>query len=204
MFLARFEHEKFPAEHMQNNSFLHLHKRLYFSLFDPVQASIVAAHELHSNFVIVPYNQGFGSDFRQQLELIERGPISLAEIYSFDCMMRAVARQNPDSKLIICTGSLSAIRARTALLVGCYMLLSIGLDLEKILQLFAPLHDLPKCPINDNNEDCAWSKELTASSCWGALATARKHRWIEFGRPFGGGDNDCKSLSVEEYLHYSE
>jgi hypothetical protein len=188
---------------VQNHSFIHLHKRIYFSLFDPSQSAVMALHELNNGFVIVPFNRGFESGSRRHFEILERGPISLAEIYSFDCMMRAVARQNPDSKLVVCTGALTAVRARTALLVGSHMLLSLGVSLKNTMQAFAPLHDLLRCPIKSDDE-CAWLQELTAENCWGALSTALGHRWIEFGRPFGGGDDDGVSLSVEEYLHYSE
>jgi hypothetical protein len=194
------------AEHSaQSVSFIHLHRRLYLSMFDPMRSSIVALHELNRKFVIVPYNLGSNPSLRQQAEIMEKGQVSLAEIYTFDCMMRAVARQNPNSKLVICAGAHSIVRARTVLLLGCHMILSLGVTLDNTQRTFAPLRNLPGCPIPEetpgDDEGNMWSGELTAANCWEAVATAKSHRWIDFDRPFAVG---AEVLCVEEYLHYAE
>ena len=107
---------------VQSYSFIHLHRRLYLSLFDPTRTSVVAPHELHRNFVIVPYpsSSKWKKYPRQIKEKKEKGEISLAEIFNFDCMMRAVARQNPEAKLVVCAGEGPSTRARTVLLLGCH------------------------------------------------------------------------------------
>jgi hypothetical protein len=173
-------------------------------MFDPIRTSTVALHELNRNFVLVPYNLGSNTALRQA-EIIEKGQVSLAEIYNFDCMMRAVDRQNPDAKLIICAGLEPAIRARTVLLLGCHMILSLGVTLDTTRGTFAPLRSLPGCPIPEDppneNDGNLWSGELTAASCWEALTVAKGNRWIDFDRPFVVGE---EVLCVEEYLHYSE
>jgi hypothetical protein len=185
-------------------SFIRLHRRLYLSLFDPIRTSAVALHELNRKFVLVPYNLSCKTAV-QQAEMIEKGQVSLAEIYNFDCLMRAVARQNPDSKLIICAGLQPAVRARTVLLLGCHMLMSLGENLETTRRTFVPLSSLPGSPIPEDhpvdNDGNMWSGELTASSCWEALAAAKTNRWIDFDRPFVVGE---EILCLEEYLHYSE
>ena len=196
----------------RNNSFIHVHRQLYLSLFDPARSSIVALHELNNNFLIVPYNLSCKTNFGQQADIVDQGPVSLAEIYNFDCVMRAVARQNPDSKLVVCAGLLPAVRARTALLLGCHMLLSRGISLKRTVRAFSPLHDLPDCPILANGipdphfkDDSVWEEELTAASCWGSLAAALRNRWIDFGRTLTAAcDEDDGALCVEEYLHYAE
>jgi hypothetical protein len=196
----------------QSKSFVHLHRRLYLSLFDPVRSSVVAHHELNTNFLIIPFNFGSKSILPNGLEAIEsKGPISLAEIYNFDCMMRAVARQNPNAKLVLCAGTPPAVRARVVLLLGCHMILSHGVSIKRVFRAFAPLRGLPDFPIvedisSDSNreESCEWSRDLTAASCWGALDTAMAHRWLNLGKPFTAGAEADTELCVEEYLHYAE
>jgi hypothetical protein len=199
------ESNPISLKYPQSLSFIHLHRRLYLSLFDPIRTSVVAPHELNRNFVIVPYNLEQEKSPKQLKEKIEKGEVSLAEIFNFDCMMRAIARQNPESKLVICAGEHPAARVRTVLLLGCHMVLSLGVALDMICRTFSPLRSLPGCPIPeeapDDNEDNVWCGELTATNCWEALAFAKAHRWIDFDRPFAVGEEE---LCVEEYLHYSE
>ena len=189
---------------MHSVSFIRLHRRLYLSLFDPTSTSAVALHELNRNYVLVPYNLESTTSLRQA-EIIEQGQVSLAEIYNFDCMMRAVARQNSDAKLIVCGGLRPAILARTILLLGCHMILSLGVTLDTTRQTFAPLRSLPGRPIPEehsvDSDGNMWSEELTAASCWEALASAKANRWIDFDCPFIVGEG---VLCVEEYLHYSQ
>ena len=186
---------------MQSASFIHLHRRLYLSLFDPNRTFVVALHELNRNFVLVPYNLGS----KKLLWQVGKDQVSLAEIYNFDCMMRAVARQNPDAKLIICGGLRPVILARTILLLGCHMILSLGMAIDTVRSTFAPLRSLPGCPIPEDHpvdsDGNTWCEELTAASCWEALSSAKSHRWIDFDCPFVVGEG---VLCIEEYLHYSE
>ena len=178
---------------------MHLHRRLYLSLFDPVHSSVVALHELNKKFLIVPL----------QAEFINQGAVSLAEIYNFDCMIRAVARQNPDTKIVLCAGTVASSRAKAVLLLGCHMILTLGVSLSGTFRAFAPLRGLPDCPIPREDtlpEDggCVWGGELTAASCWEALATAKAHGWIDLERVFTAGAEGSQELCVEEYLHYLE
>jgi hypothetical protein len=197
------ESNSIAMKSFQSLSFIHLHRRLYLSLFDPIRTSVVAPHELNRNFVIIPYNSEMENSPRQVKEKIENSEVSLAEIFNFDCMMRAVARQNPQSKLVICAGENPAARMRTVLLLGCHMVLSLGVTPDLTCSTFAHLHCLAGCPIPapDDKEDNVWCGEMTASSCWDALAFAKVHRWIDFDCPFVVGE---EVLCVEEYLHYSE
>jgi hypothetical protein len=183
---------------------MHLHRQIYLSLFDPIRTSAVAFHELNRNFVLVPFNLGCKKSFFQ-FEIKAKAQVSLAEIFNFDCMMRAVARQNPDSKLVICAGSHRFELARTILLLGCHMILSLGVTLDATRRTFDPLSSFQGCTIPedpcDDNDGNLWSGELTAASCWEALVAAKAHRWIDFDQPFVVGEG---VLCVEEYLHYSE
>ncbi len=131
---------------VQSFSFIHLHRRLYLSLFDPIRTSVVAPHELNRNFVIVPYPSKREKISRQLKEKNEKGEISLAEIFNFDCMMRAVARQKPEAKLVVCAGEGPTTRARTVLLLGCHMVLSLGVALDLTCRTFALLPNLPGSP----------------------------------------------------------
>jgi hypothetical protein len=189
----------------QSLSFIHLHRLLYLSLFDPIRTSVVAPHELNRNFIIVPFNIERKNSPWPLKEKIEKGQVSLAEIFNFDCMMRSAARQNPDAKLIICAGKEPATRARTVLLLGCHIVLSLGVALDFSCSTFALLHSLPGCPMPEDppetGDDNVWCGEMTASSCWEALAAAKANRWIDFDRPFVVGK---EVLCVEEYLHYSK
>jgi hypothetical protein len=120
-------------------------------------------------------------------------------------MLRAVARQNPDAKLVVCAGKHHADRTRTVLLLGCHMVLSLGVALDLTCRTFAQLRSLPECPIPEeapnDKDDNVWCGELPAVSCWEALATAKAHRWIDLDCPFAVGE---EVLCFEEYLHYSE
>jgi hypothetical protein len=187
------------AQSFQSNSFMHLHRRLYLSLFDPVRSSVVALHELNKKFLIVPL----------QAEFIKQGAVSLAEIYNFDCMIRAVARQNPDTKIVICAGTNASSRAKAVLLLGCHMILSLGISLAGTFRAFAPLRGLPDSPIPredtpPDDDGCVWGGELTVTSCWEALANAKSRGWIDLERAFTAGAIGSQELCVEEYLHYLE
>ena len=197
---------------VQSKSFMRLRRRLYFSIFDLERTSIVALHELNSNFLIIPFAIGSKSMLPNGSEVIvSKGPISLAEIYNFDCMMRAAVRQNQNTKLVLCAGTSPAVRARALLLLGCHMILSLGASLKRTCQAFAPLHGLPEFPISehmpvesDSHGITAWSEELTPASCWGTLDAAMAQGWIDLGRPFDAGVEGNSQLCMEEYLHYSE
>ena len=92
----------------QNKSLIHLHNRLYISLFDAPRSSQIALHELSSNFLIIPFDK----NHRERLmssDLLDNDGLSLAEIYDFDLMMQAVTRQNPGSKLVVCAGAFPTI-----------------------------------------------------------------------------------------------
>ena len=189
----------------QNKSLIHLHNRLYISLFDAPRSSQIALHELSSNFLIIPFDK----NYRERLmssDLLDNDGLSLAEIYDFDLMMQAVTRQNPGSKLVVCAGAFPTIRARTAILLGSHMILSLGLSYDFVSLAFSPLRELLKYPILDDNalmDDGVWNEELTASNCWGALSSAVATGMVDFGHPFASGNSQA-SLCVEELLHYSE
>jgi hypothetical protein len=192
----------------RSNSFLRVDRNLYLSLFDAAQSSVLALHELNHNFLIVPFNSECTTEFYQKADLIERGHVSLAEIYNFDCKMQAVARQNPSLKLVVCAGLIPAVRNRTVLQLGCHMILSRKFSLSATYRAFSPLRNLQDCPIfetssseSDEDKNAVWNGELTAASCWGALSIAIGYGWLDFARAFA---EDCGELCVAEYLHYIE
>lgn len=204
--------EKSITDFVQSKSFLHLHRRLYFSLFDLNHSSVVALHELNKNFIIVPFYFGSKSMLsKSSPEAIESsGPISLAEIYKFDCLMGAVARQNPNVKLVVCAGALPAARTRAVLLLGCHMILSLGVSLKRTVRAFTPcaVCRIPRFPKTSQPrttvQKVAASAELTAVSCWGALGAAMAQGWIDLAKPFTAGAEGNDQLCMEEYLHFSE
>jgi hypothetical protein len=192
-----------PIREIQTNSkeisqsFVHVYKQIYLSLLDHSCSTVLALHELNSKFLIVHINIE-GASAR----------MSLADIHFFDCKMQAMSRQNPQAKLVICAGASPAVRIRSILLLGCHLILSRGVPLEKIRVAFSPLRGLPECPILDSDKqeqdddiEVIWSMELTASSCWGALAAANSNGWLNFRRAFA---EDAGELSFAECLHYAE
>ena len=192
----------------RSNSFLRVDRNLYLSMLNAEQTSVLALHELNRNFLIVPINLECSTGLHQTADIIERGHVSLAEIYNFDCKMQAIVRQNPNTKLVVCTGLVPAMRTRTVLLLGCHLILSRKVSLSRAFNAFSPLHSLPDYPIfeapsMDPNEDtCAvWAGELTAASCWGALFTAVSCRWLDLEPTL---TEDWGELCIAEYLHYIE
>ena len=191
----------------QSKSFIHLHRRLYLSLFDKEHSVPVALHELNTNFLIIPFD--FGCEPFCHSGVQEKSPISLAEIYNFDCMMRAIARQNPSGKLVLCIASAPAVRAKAALLIGCHMILSLDVSLKRTVRTFAPLNRLSDFMITSEKVDEVegdmngeWKGQLTAAACWGALNAAKAQGWIDLAKPFTAGTQGGSELCVEEYLHY--
>ena len=83
--------------------------------------------------------------------------------------------------------------------------------MKRTLRAFAPLRGLPDFPISEDktsdsscDDNCEWSGDLTAASCWSALGAAMEQGWINLGKPFTAGAESDDELCVEEYLHYSE
>jgi hypothetical protein len=194
-------------------SFVRLHKRLFLSLFDPEKTSVMALHELNNNFLILPFvpdPMAWSNMPETGHEVSSHCQVSLAEIYSFDSMIRAHERQNPGTKLVFSVSSCPLHRARAVLLLGCHMIMTREISLKRTLRLFAPVSDLLESPIPDSPRAFAVGAfvggggELTAAGCWGAVAAAKGHGWIDLGRVFVTGTEAGGALYVDEYLHYSE
>ncbi len=212
--LGEFGNEDMPqtregrTEVERINSFVHVNRNIYLSLFDTARSSLLAHHELNHKFLIIPFSSGLNIPFSEMSANLDNGPVSLAEIYNFDCVLQALERQNPDTKLVICTGVIPAIRTRAVLLLGCHLILSGRSSLKGTCRAFRPLLTIPDCPLSEdsrteqNDESSGiWADELTAASCWGAISAAVAVGLTDAGpAAFADGEGEL----FAEYLHYSK
>eukprot|EP00292_Cryptomonas_paramecium_P009476 CAMPEP_0113707734 /NCGR_PEP_ID=MMETSP0038_2-20120614/28570_1 /TAXON_ID=2898 /ORGANISM="Cryptomonas paramecium" /LENGTH=258 /DNA_ID=CAMNT_0000633321 /DNA_START=73 /DNA_END=846 /DNA_ORIENTATION=- /assembly_acc=CAM_ASM_000170 len=169
----------------QGSSFLRLHKRIYFALFDAEQAAIVAQHELKQNYSLVP---AFTVNSISSEGGAVEDPTPLLTIYEFDRIANAVARQNPGGKLVFCGGGASnpMQQIRSAYLVGCHLILTHGLSADRTYASFLPFHHaFEEYPLSSPSSSAHQGVgRLTVDSCWSALDSARAMGWVDFRRSF--------------------
>ena len=84
---------------------------------------------------------------------------------------------------------------RCALLLGGFLIVCDGLDLEQVTELFLPIsHRFISFEHSPRATDA-----VQVVDCWRALHRARQHGWVDFT----SGDADVdRCIDLSEYLHY--
>jgi hypothetical protein len=175
---------------------IHVHGRIYITLYGEAEAAKVAQHET-SNFVVIPPTSYASASESNDSTKCAFQPPSLTEIYKFDEMVRNVSRRNPTQKLIFSAGSEMQIRVRTSFLIGCHAIISHEMDFEAVFRAFKSHHELfllVSC--SDEAGSSIWS-------CISAVFQAKKHSWIDFKETFETSSVKSSTILMEEYLHYA-
>jgi hypothetical protein len=172
-------------------SFFHIYDRFYLALHDRDQAEKLAQHEFIVSYVIVPLHVLDQSSCADCFY-----PHSLTEIYEFDGIIRKVEIASERQNIVFCSDSRPVSVARSVFLIGCHIMMHHNLKPDEIYKAFEPLHHMLDTFIKEPH----WSLQ----SCWRALDSAKRHRWVDFQQSFKAesGIADDEPL-IEEYLHYA-
>ena len=168
------------------SNFVQIHEHLFLALYEETQATKMAQHALKSKYMVVPC-----------LHIVEREiynsfvPSPLEEIYKFDELANQTARRDSDLRLVFCAGLNSALQTRVIFLLGCHMLVSLGMDPEAVGTIFQRVEHI-------RNQE--FQRLLEG---WWSLRSAKDVGWINFQEPFQlEDDEDDETIRMDEYLHY--
>ncbi len=139
-------------------------------------------------------------------------PYSLCDVYRFAKKMNStLRRQNKD--VVACASRYNGkLLTNTALLIGGFMILGKGVDLESVKASFAALADffVPYTDPSNPGDDGG----LTVVDCWTAMSHANSHKWIDVSRHlsqefYASHDHEeeisaTNRLDMEECIHYSD
>jgi hypothetical protein len=167
------------------SSFVQIHEFLFLALYEEAQATKLAHHALKTKYLVVPC-----------LHIVERHvlesfvPCPLQEIYKFDELANQASRKSSDLRLVFCGGLNTDLQTRVVFLLGCHMVVSLGMDPKAIIALFQRVEHI-------RGQD---SKEILEA--WWSLHCAKIMGWIKFEDPFGSEDEGDETIRMDEYLHY--
>jgi hypothetical protein len=121
-------------------------------------------------------------------------PSDLSEICRFDSNVKSLMQLNPKLKLIVCATNEIPQQVHFAFLLGCHMIMTLGLGFEETYLAFRPLHNLFAI---QSTEEMSLEKSLRAFCC------AKCLNWIDFGQ----GPSSCcgkyRPICMEEYDKYA-
>jgi hypothetical protein len=168
------------------SSFVQLHEHLFLALYEETQATKMAQHTLKTKYLVVPCVHIVEIDGYDIF-----APSPLQEIYKFDELANQTARRNADLRLVFCAGLNPALQARVIFLLGCHMIISLGMDPETVQSIFQKV-------------DCIRNNECNGIlEGWWSLQCAKNMGWIDFHDSFQLDDSDDEAIRMDEYLHYS-
>jgi hypothetical protein len=170
--------------------FVQIHEHLFLALYEETNAYKMAQHTLKTKYLVVPC-----------LHIVEKYvyesfvPSPLQEIYKFDELANQTARRSSDLRLVFCAGLNSAVQTRVVFLLGCHLVVSLGMDPEQVFSIFHRVENFR-------------SKECTGLlQGWWSLQCAKNMGWINFQDPFeledGCLDGHADTIRMDEYVHYS-
>ena len=129
-------------------------------------------------------------------------PKRIDQISRFVSSFNRLLRSNPSKTIVVCVGRDCATSLTTAaLLVGGFMILGRGMDVEEVKSAFKPFAG--RFTSFGDRCDCA---RHTVQDCWLALHFANKLGWIDLSDEIKPGMDllEFGSLDVDAYAHYAE
>jgi hypothetical protein len=170
-----------------------MHNGIYLALQEASDADLMAQHKLFGKRIIVP----LVSSNRDTPISAERSftPCSLASIFRFDEMVRAVQRHSPAHNIILCTGLDPHVQIRAIFLTGCHMMMTQGFSYTDTVSLLSQASTAIMGSVD--------AEGLTVACCWRALYRAKTLGWIDFGDIFDTGYDNPSRIFIEEYIHYA-
>ncbi len=168
------------------SNFVQIHEHLFLALYDETQATKMAQHTIKAKYLVVPCVHIVEIDGYEGFT-----PSPLQEVYKFDELANQTARRNADLKLVFCAGLNLALQARVIFLLGCHMVVSLGMEPDVVHEIFQKV-------------ECIRNKTGTMLlDGWWSLQCAKNMGWINFHDTFHIDDDDEEMIRMDEYLHYS-
>ena len=185
------EHILSKVKGTPDSVFIHHFNGIYLAFYEASDAEKMAQHKLFGKRTIIPL---LGRDLNAAAPGFT--PSSLAEIYRFDEMMRAVQRHNPTHSIVLCAGVDSKVQSKAVFLAGCHMIMTQGFSYVDTVNTLANTTNTLTSVAADN-------EGLTVPCCWMALHRAKSLGWIDFGDVFDTGCDNPSRIFIEEYIHYA-
>ena len=177
------------------SSFFQVYEQIHVALYDEQQAERMSLHAITGKFIMVPRNKSCKENSNSLSDRNGFYPSSLVDIYKFNEMSNQIARRNPDSKLIFLAGSSIEARSTVIFLIGCHMMMSLGMDVANVYQIFKKFDEF--------FADKAGSK-LHILDRWKAVERAANVGWIDFEERFNcENEYDDGTIDMEEFIHYA-
>ena len=156
----------------------------------------MAEHEVKQRFLLLTIQSQSGAvgDLSKHHAFV---PSNLAQIYSFDQMIREISRKNVGIFLIFCVGMDRSIQMKTTFLIGAHLILTHNFGVEEIVSSFQTLND------DFGGSLTLGGGSLSIWSCWCSLASAQKMDWLDFWAVFEAQDDRDGSIKLDEYVHYA-
>eukprot|EP00291_Cryptomonas_curvata_P020066 CAMPEP_0172165784 /NCGR_PEP_ID=MMETSP1050-20130122/8609_1 /TAXON_ID=233186 /ORGANISM="Cryptomonas curvata, Strain CCAP979/52" /LENGTH=284 /DNA_ID=CAMNT_0012836303 /DNA_START=22 /DNA_END=873 /DNA_ORIENTATION=+ len=167
------------------SSFVQIHEHLYLALYEETQATKMAQHTLKTKYLVVPCVNLVEIDVYENFV-----PSPLQEIYKFDELANQASRRNADLRLVFCAGLNPVVQARVIFLLGCHMVISLGMDPDMVYTIFQKAEYI-------RNKECNGLLEG-----WWSLQCAKNLGWINFQDPFQLDEGGDEMIRMDEYLHY--
>ena len=172
--------------------FIHIFNGIYLAMLEASDADKIAQHKLHCKRIIVPLFSRSPNPATPYFT-----PSSLADIFKFDEMMRAVQRHSPSHCIVLCASVDPFVQAKAIFLAGCHMMMTQGFSYAETVAAFAkPRAAMPRAGRIDNEGS-------SLECCWTALYRAKSLGWIDFGDIFDTGCDNPSRIFIEEYIHYA-
>lgn len=139
----------------------HVYERFYFSFQLPTAG--------HCSFV--DENQTIRIKMHEhcceaKFEDILVSPSSLEEVYRFCCFLKRTINSKPTADIVFFVGPVLRIQVGSAFLLGCYMILALGLSVKETWEHFEELESSSIVTY-----EC--SEGLNLMDFWGAVSHAR-------------------------------
>ncbi len=162
-------------------SFIQIHEHLFLAFYEETQATKMARHALNAKYLVVPCVHIV------EIHGIEPFvPSPLQEIYNFDELANQVSRRSTGLRLVFCAGLDPVLQARVTFLLGCHMVISLGMDPSAVHVIFQKAVNIGSGQLDG----------------WRALKSVKTMGWINFQDPFQTDDDDQKTIHMDEYIHY--
>ena len=172
---------------------LNVHDRVAIAFCPVEQASdllryrLRSAHFIHIDSISLGYNS--------TQETIQ--PPGLAIIHRFTMKLLRVYNLEQSDPIVICTGTMSEQITNSSFLVGSFLLLGLGLDVDAVAESFKPV----------SHRFLAYDDQVTIETCWRALNHAYSQcSWLRCQTDLLNEQklscDEMDNIDMDEYAHY--
>ena len=133
--------------------------------------------------------------------------IQLADIHNFVTCLKRTLRQNHDKVLVACVKAHDALKiANISILIGAYMILAVGMDVEQVARSFKPIVDCLKCVSYASKVQTKDARTFVLDS-WIAIQKVRSLRWLDFSDDalYSSSVQTLEpTMDIDEHTHYAD